>query len=256
MDLSKVAVVIPAYNEEESLPLVLRDLPDVGRVIVANNGSTDRTAEVAEAAGAVVVAEPRKGYGAACLAGLSELKRRIETGETAPKIVAFVDADYSDHPDQLPELLAPIYAEEADFVLGSRLLGQREPGAMPPQSIYGNRLACWLMRVLFSAPYTDLGPFRAITYPELCRLEMADTNFGWTVEMQIKAAKAGLRTLEVPVRYRKRIGASKISGTVRGTVLAGGKILYTIAKYGLWQRRTLSQPSLKCNAECNAAGEA
>ncbi|MCH7752657.1 MAG: glycosyltransferase family 2 protein [Planctomycetes bacterium] len=255
MDLSEVAVVIPAYNEEESLPLVLRDLPDVGRVIVANNGSTDRTAEVAEAAGAVVVAEPRKGYGAACLAGLSELKRRIEAGETAPKIVAFVDADYSDHPDQLPELLAPIYADEADFVLGSRLLGQREPGAMPPQSIYGNRLACWLMRVLFGAQYTDLGPFRAITYPELCRLEMADTNFGWTVEMQIKAAKAGLRTLEVPVCYRKRIGASKISGTVRGTILAGGKILYTIAKYGLWQRQTLSQPSLECNAECNAAGE-
>ena len=118
MDLSEVAVVIPAYNEEKSLPLVLRDLPDVGRVIVANNGSTDRTAEVAEAAGAVVVTEPRKGYGAACLAGLSELKRRIEAGETAPKIVAFVDADYSDHPDQLPELLAPIYADEADFVLG------------------------------------------------------------------------------------------------------------------------------------------
>ncbi len=251
MDLSEVAVVIPAFNEEKSLPLVLRDLPNVRRVIVANNGSTDRTAEVAEAGGAVVVAEPRKGYGAACLAGLSELKRRIESGEPAPRIVVFVDADYSDHPDQLPELLAPICAGEADFVLGSRLLGEREPGAMPPQSLYGNRLACWLMRVLFGARYTDLGPFRAIAYPELCRLEMADTNFGWTVEMQIKAAKAGLRTLEVPVRYRKRIGTSKISGTVRGTILAGGKILYTIAKYGLWQRRTESPSTV----ERNAAGE-
>lgn len=256
MDLSKVAVVIPAYNEEKSLPLVLRDLPDVGRVIVANNGSTDRTAELAEAAGAVVVSEPRKGYGSACLAGLGELRRRIEAGEAAPKIVAFIDADYSDHPEQLPELLAPIYAGEADFVLGTRLLGQREPGAMPPQSLYGNRLACGLMRVLFGARYTDLGPFRAITYPELCRLEMTDTNFGWTVEMQIKAAKAGLRTLELPVRYRKRIGTSKISGTVRGTILAGGKILYTIAKYGLWQNRTQSRPPIQRNAECNAASEA
>jgi glycosyltransferase involved in cell wall biosynthesis len=236
MDLNEVAVVIPAYNEEESLPLVLRDLPNVRWVIVANNGSTDRTAEVAEAAGAVVVAEPCRGYGAACLAGLSELRRQIEDGGPAPRIVAFVDADFSDHPDQLPELLAPIAAGQADFVLGSRLLGEREPGAMPPQSLYGNRLACWLMRLLFGARYTDLGPFRVIAYPELCRLKMADTNFGWTVEMQIKAAKAGLRTLELPVRYRKRIGVSKISGTVRGTILAGGKILYTIAKYGLWQR--------------------
>ena len=247
MNLSEVAVVIPAFNEEDSLPLVLRDLPEVGRVIVANNGSTDRSVEVAAAAGAVVVTEPRKGYGAACLAGLRELTRRIDSGEPPPKIVAFVDADYSDHPDQLPELLAPIHAGEADFVLGSRLLGERDPGAMPPQSLYGNRLACWLMRVLFGARYTDLGPFRAIAYPELCRLEMQDTNFGWTVEMQIKAAKAGLRCMEIPVRYRKRIGTSKISGTVKGTILAGNKILYTIAKYGFWQRDSPQGISVGCD---------
>ena len=241
-DLSEVAVVIPAYDEEKSLPLVLRDLPDVGRVIVANNGSTDRTAEVAEAAGAVVVAEPRKGYGAACLAGLSELRRRIEAGETAPKIVAFIDADYSDHPDQLPELLAPIYADEADFVLGSRLLGQREPGAMPPQSLYGNHLACFLMRVLFGGRYTDLGPFRAISYSALERLGMVDRNFGWTVEMQIKAIRAGLRTMEIPVPYRRRVGTSKISGTLSGTIKAGSKILYLIGKYG-WQTTRRRKPS-------------
>ncbi len=235
MELSDVAVVIPAYNEESSLPLVLRDLPPVGLVIVADNGSTDRTAKVAAQTGAVVVAEERRGYGSACLAGLSELRRQIAAGRSAPRVVAFVDADYSDHPDQLLELLEPIIANRADFVLGSRLVGDRQPGAMPPQSLYGNRLACWLMRLFFGVRYTDLGPFRAIAYRQLRELHMSDTNFGWTVEMQIKAAKARLRVLEVPVRYRKRIGASKISGTVRGTVLAGGKILYTIAKYGFWR---------------------
>ncbi len=236
MTLDDVAVVIPAYNEEKSLPLVLRDLPEVGLVIVANNASTDRTADVAEGLQAVVVSETRRGYGSACLAGLSELQRRLENGLFKPRIVAFLDADYSDHPEQLTELLAPILADEADFVLGSRLLGEREQGAMPPQSLYGNRLACWLMRLLFNAQYTDLGPFRAIGYRQLCELEMADTNFGWTVEMQIKAVKAGLRIQELPVRYRKRIGTSKISGTVRGTISAGSKILFTIAKYGLWRR--------------------
>ena len=243
MSLQNVVVIIPAYNEESALPLVLRDLPEVGRVIVANNGSTDRTAEVASAAGATVVHESRRGYGAACLAGLAELRRRIDAGEPAPGVVAFVDADYSDHPDQLPSLVQPILEDRADFVLGSRLLGQCEPGAMPPQSRYGNRLACWLMRRLFGARYTDLGPFRAIGYPELCRLEMADANFGWTVEMQIKAAKSALRIVELPVSYRKRIGTSKISGTVRGTILAGSKILYTIAKYGGWNRTAANPPT-------------
>jgi len=232
-EFAEVTVVIPALNEQDALPLVLRDLPQVGSVIVADNGSTDRTAEVALEAGAIVVDQPRRGYGSACLAGLAEVERQIGRGKPAPQVIVFVDADYSDHPEQLPELVAPIFEGRADFVLGSRIVGEREPGAMPPQSLYGNRLACWLMRLFFGAHYTDLGPFRAIRYVELCRLEMSDTNFGWTIEMQIKATKARLRTLEVPVRYRRRVGTSKISGTARGTILAGSKILYTIAKYGL-----------------------
>jgi len=233
-------VIIPAFNEQDSLPHVLRDLPPVGRVIVANNASSDRTAEVAAEAGALVVNEPRRGYGSACLSGMRELERLIETGASSPEVIVFLDADYSDFPEQLPELVAPLFQDRADFVLGSRLLGEREPGAMPPQSLYGNKLACGLMRLLFGARYTDLGPFRAIRYPHLLALEMSDTNFGWTVEMQIKAAKAKLRTLELPVRYRKRIGASKISGTVRGTILAGSKILYLIAKYSCWQKSAVS----------------
>jgi hypothetical protein len=160
----------------------------------------------------------------------------VRQGATPPQIVVFVDADYSDHPDLLPELIRPIALGEADFVLGSRLLGEREPGAMPPQSLYGNRLACFLMRILFGGQYTDLGPFRAIRYSTLCDLHMVDRNFGWTVEMQIKAVRAGLRTLEIPVPYRCRIGTSKISGTVSGTVKAGSKILYLIARYGLTRR--------------------
>jgi len=243
MTYDHVTVIIPAYNEQEALPQVLRDLPKVGCVIVANNASTDHTAEVATAAGAIVVDEPRRGYGSACLAGLSELERLIDEGASAPEVVVFLDADYSDHPEQLAELVAPIFEDRADFVLGSRILGDREPGAMPPQSRYGNCLACGLMRLLFGARYTDLGPFRAISYPHLLRLEMSDTNFGWTVEMQIKAVKAKLRTLELPVRYRKRIGTSKISGTLRGAISAGTKILYTIAKYGFWQRRAQQSPS-------------
>jgi hypothetical protein len=153
-------------------------------------------------------------------------------------MVVFLDADFSDHPDQLPELVRPIASNKSDFVLGSRLLGQREPGAMPPQSIYGNRLACFLMRWLFGVHYTDLGPFRAIRYRSLCDMKMSDDNFGWTIEMQIKAARAKLRTLEVPANYRRRIGISKISGTISGTFKAGTRILYTIAKYGLVRSAT------------------
>ncbi len=243
-DLADVAVVIPAFNEEESLPLVLGDLPKVGRVIVVDNASTDQTAQVAAGAGAVVVHEPQRGYGSACLAGLAKLRASVAAGEPAPRVVVFVDADYSDHVELLPDVVRPIDDGEADFVLGSRLLGQREPGAMPPQSVYGNRLACFLMRVLFGARYTDLGPFRAIDYEALERLGMVDQNFGWTVEMQIKATRAGLRIREIPVPYRRRIGASKISGTVSGTFKAGYKILYTIAKYGC-QRRASAAPAGK-----------
>jgi Glycosyl transferase family 2 len=153
--------------------------------------------------------------------------------EGPPDIVVFLDADYSDHPDELPTLLRPILEDGVDLVIGSRLTGRRESGAMPPQSVWGNRLACFLMRWLFGANYTDLGPFRAIRWSALERLGMSDRNFGWTVEMQIKAVRLGLRVTEVSVSYRRRIGASKISGTIRGTILAGSKILYLIAKYGL-----------------------
>lgn len=232
----RVTVIIPALNEEASLPLVLADLPPVASVIVCDNGSTDATAHVAREAGAVVVFEPKRGYGAACLRGLAEVQSQIENGGPAPEIVAFIDADYSDYPHKLPELLTPIVRGEADFVLGSRLLGEREPGAMPPQSVYGNRFACWLMRRLFGATYTDLGPFRAVRYDTLQALQMQDRNFGWTVEMQLKAVQLGVRYLEVPVPYRRRVGVSKISGTVTGTLRAGWKILSTIGRYGLVRR--------------------
>lgn len=231
-DLSTVTVVIPALNEEAALPLVLRDLPRVGRVIVVDNGSTDATARVAADGGATVVAEPERGYGAACLRGLAAIEESIASGAAAPAVVAFVDGDYSDHPDLLPELAGPILNGTADFVLGSRLLGRREAGALPLQSVLGNRLACFLMRRLFGVRYTDLGPFRAIEYGALRELQMRDRNFGWTVEMQIKAARRKLRIVEVPVPYRRRIGKSKISGTLVGTVRAGWKILFLIGRYG------------------------
>ncbi|MEX1026782.1 MAG: glycosyltransferase family 2 protein [Candidatus Paceibacterota bacterium] len=236
LSLESVWVIIPALNEERSLPLVLSDLPQVGRVIVIDNGSTDATANVADEGGATVVAEDQRGYGAACLRGLATIRKLVQEGQTAPDIIVFVDADYSDHPDMLSQLVQPILDGSADFVLGSRLLGEREPGAMPPQSVYGNKLACFLMWLLFGARFTDLGPFRAITYDKLCELGMVDDNFGWTIEMQIKAVRAGLRWQEIPVPYRKRIGTSKISGTISGTFKAGTKILYTIAKYGLLKR--------------------
>jgi hypothetical protein len=166
------------------------------------------------------------------LRGLAAIEESIASSGIQPQIVVFLDADYSDDPTMLPKLVEPILAGRADFVLGSRLMGKREPGAMPPQSVFGNRLACFLMRILFRARYTDLGPFRAIDYEYLKKLQMTDRNFGWTVEMQIKAARQGLRTIEFPVPYRCRIGESKISGTVWGSVRAGYKILYLIAKYG------------------------
>lgn len=228
-----VDVVIPALNEEQSIALVLSDLPPVRNVYVVDNGSVDATARLARELGAQVLKQPKRGYGAACLKGLEMIQSQIDAGETPPEVVVFLDADYSDHPDRLPELVQPIVEDRADLVLGSRILGVREPGAMPPQSVYGNKLACFLMRWLFKTRYTDLGPFRAIDYHWLQRLQMCDDNFGWTIEMQIKAARAGLRTLEIPVPYRRRIGESKISGTLTGTFKAGTKILYTIARYGL-----------------------
>jgi glycosyltransferase involved in cell wall biosynthesis len=225
-----VGVIIPALNEEQALPAVLAELPPgVDEVLVVDNGSTDRTAEVARQAGARVVREPRRGYGSACLCGLSHLG--------CHDVVVFLDGDRSDHPEALPRLIQPIADHRADLVLGSRLLGDREEGAMPPQSVWGNRLACFLMRWLFRVRYTDLGPFRAIRRDALERLAMRDRNFGWTVEMQIKAARAGLRIREIPLPYRRRIGQSKISGTLKGTLLAGYKILATIFRYGILERR-------------------
>jgi glycosyltransferase involved in cell wall biosynthesis len=225
-----VDVVIPAFNEEASLPLVLGDLPAavVRRVVVADNNSRDRTAAVARDCGAEVVAAPRQGYGSACLAGLDHLR---STGP--PAIVVFLDADYSDHPEELPSLVAPILADEADMVIGSRALGRREAGSLLPQARFGNLLACWMIRVLYRHRYTDLGPFRAVSWPALQSLGMRDPDFGWTAEMQVKALRRGLRVVEVRVSYRRRIGVSKITGTVTGTVRAGYKIITTILRYSI-----------------------
>lgn len=230
--LPTVWVIIPALNESESIGRVLDDLPSVGRVVVVDNGSVDETATRARERGATVVDEKQRGYGAACLRGIEFVESLIADGEVAPEVIVFADADYSDHVHTLPALVTPIFSGSADFVLGSRILGEREPGAMPPQSVYGNRLACSLMKVFFGASYTDLGPFRAIRWTSLQSLGMVDQNFGWTIEMQIKALRKGLATIEVPTNYRNRIGTSKISGTVSGTIRAGSKILFTIAKYG------------------------
>jgi glycosyltransferase involved in cell wall biosynthesis len=231
--LADVFVIIPALNEAEALPKVLGDLPEVGGVVVVDNGSTDATAAVAIGLSAMVVYEPRRGYGSACLSGLSAIESLIESGQANPEIIAFVDADYGDHPDLLPMIVQPICQGGYDFVLGSRLLGTREPGAMPPQAVWGNRLACLLMRIVWRVRYTDLGPMRAIRLSTLRQLQMCDPNYGWTVEMQIKAARADVRFLEVPVPYRKRVGVSKISGTISGTIRAGYKILATIFRHSL-----------------------
>ncbi|MBL4884833.1 MAG: glycosyltransferase family 2 protein [Planctomycetaceae bacterium] len=228
-DLSDVVVIIPALNEQESLPMVLQAIPETGRVIVVDNASEDQTAAVAAKHGADVVKENRRGYGAACLAGLAYLEANIPDC----KIIVFLDGDFSDSPEKLLDLVAPIHENQADFVLGSRLTGQMEPGAMPPQARFGNQLATFLIWLLLGKRFTDLGPFRAIRRDSLNQLKMCDQNFGWTVEMQIKAVEHRLRILEIPVPYRVRIGTSKISGTVRGTVLAGYKILLLIAIYGL-----------------------
>jgi glycosyltransferase involved in cell wall biosynthesis len=227
---SEVAVVIPAFNEERSLPLVLADLPrpPVSRVVVADNNSTDRTAEVARVSGVEVVPAPRQGYGSACLAGLAHLRA---TGP--PDLVVFLDADHSDHPEELPALIAPILGGEADLAIGSRVLGRRERGALLPQARFGNLLACWMIRLLYRHRYTDLGPFRAISWPALERLGMRDPDFGWTAEMQVKALRHGLRVVEVPVSYRRRVGVSKITGTVSGTLRAGWKIVTTILRYSM-----------------------
>ena len=223
-----IAVVIPALDEEQAIGKVLRDIPEgASQVVVVDNGSRDRTAEVARGLGAEVVAEPRRGYGQACLTGIAQLDR--------PDIVVIIDGDYSDYPEEMSALVAPLLTGEADMVIGSRTLGQREKGALLPQARFGNWLSTLLIRLLFGVSFTDLGPFRALRFDALQRLAMQDRDFGWTVEMQVKAARLGLRAVEVPVRYRRRIGTSKITGTLSGTLRAGHKILWTIFRYARYR---------------------
>jgi glycosyltransferase involved in cell wall biosynthesis len=234
----KTAVVIPVFNERDSLPLVVAAIPRdlVSEIVVVDNGSTDGSDRVAGdlAAGdrlslVRVVREVRRGYGSACLAGLSALEA------APPDVVVFLDGDYSDHPEEMPALLAAIESG-ADLVIGSRTLGKSEPGALLPQARAGNFVACLLIRLLYGHRYTDLGPFRAIRWDACRRLGMRDRDFGWTCEMQVKALRAGLTVVEVPVSYRRRVGVSKITGTLPGTLRAGWKILWTIARYSFVNR--------------------
>lgn len=228
MSQAIIDVIIPAFNEEKSIPKVIHDIPKfVRHVVVANNNSTDQTAAVAEKAGAVVVFEGQKGYGKACLTAMDWLKSQ----EIQPDIVVFLDGDYSDYPQEMTDLVQPILEGRADMVIGSRALGERESGSMTVPQVFGNWLATTMMKYIQGAKFSDLGPFRAIEWPKLLSLNMVDQNYGWTIEMQIKAHKAGLKYLEVPVNYRKRIGVSKVSGTVKGVFGAGYKIILTIFKY-------------------------
>jgi glycosyltransferase involved in cell wall biosynthesis len=224
-----IDVIIPAYNEEESIGKVVSDIPKklVRDILVCNNASTDHTKSVATAAGAIVLDQPLKGYGNACLKGIEYIKNRPENEK--PDIVVFLDGDYSDHPEEMT-LLVNALLEGNDMVIGSRALGEMESGAMMPQQVFGNWLATNLIRLFYNYQFTDLGPFRAIRYDKLMEIDMQDRDFGWTVEMQVKAAKHKLKCTEIPVTYRRRIGVSKVSGTIKGTILAGHKILWTIFK--------------------------
>ena len=214
-------------NEEESIGLVLENLPPVREVVVCDNGSSDNSPQIVTSLGATLVKEPERGYGAACLKGMEYIAQLVDP----PEIVVFLDGDFSDHPEEIRLLVGKIQHEGFDFVVGSRIKGNREKGAMLFQAIFGNKLACFLMWLFWGVRHSDLGPFRAIRYDALCSLQMSDRNFGWTIEMQIKAAEQRLKTTEVPVSYRCRIGTSKISGTIMGSIKAGYKILYTIFRY-------------------------
>jgi len=225
----KIVVIIPAVNEEESIGKVVNDIPKnlVDTIIVCNNGSKDQTEQVAKAAGAIVVNESRSGYGWACLKGMAFAAEM----EVKPDIIVFIDGDYSDYPAELPNVIAPIVNDDIDLVIGSRALGAKEKGSMTFPQRFGNWLATRLMRIFYRVKYTDLGPFRAIKYDRLMALGMSDKTYGWTIEMQLRAAKQKLSYAEVPVNYKKRIGVSKVSGTIKGTILAGYKIIFAIFKY-------------------------
>ena len=227
--MSKICVIIPAFNEENGVGQVLQEIPSgiVDEVVVVNNASTDNTEVIAREKGATVLHEAIPGYGRACLKGIQYIK----DSASKPDIIVFLDADHSDYPEEIIQLIQPILDNKADLVIGSRALGSKEKGSMTPQQIFGNWLATRLLKLLYNVRFTDLGPFRAIRFDKLLELDMQDKTYGWTVEMQLKAAKKGLKCVEIPVRYRKRIGVSKISGTVKGTVMAGYKILFTIFKY-------------------------
>jgi glycosyltransferase involved in cell wall biosynthesis len=224
-----VYVIIPAFNEEKSIGKVIAEIPAaiITEIVVVDNASTDQTTAAAKSANATVIHEPIPGYGRACLQGIRYCAARNPT----PEIIVFLDGDYSDYPEEITLLTQPILENKADLVIGSRALGKKEKGSMTLQQVFGNWLATALLRLFYNVKFTDLGPFRAIRFSSLIDLNMQDKTFGWTVEMQLKGAKQGLRCVEVPVRYRKRIGISKISGTLKGTVMAGYKILLTIFRY-------------------------
>ena len=226
--MPNIKVIIPAYNEEESIPLVIKDIPSiVDEIIVISNNSTDNTEVNAKNAGATVLVENRKGYGFACLKGLEYISQQ----EKKPDIVVFLDGDYSDYPEELTKIVEPIITDDIDFVVGSRVKELRETGSMTTPQIFGNWLATSLMSLFFKSTFTDLGPFRAIKYTKLLGLKMEDKTYGWTVEMQLKVLKQKLSYREIPVNYRNRIGVSKVSGTIKGAIFAGVKILTWIFKY-------------------------
>ena len=223
-----IKVIIPAYNEQDSIAHVVNDIPKiVDEIIVISNNSTDKTELNAKNAGATVLTETKKGYGYACLKGLDYISKQ----KTKPDIIVFLDGDYSDYPEQLTEIVDPIINKDIDFVVGARVEKLRESGSMTPQQVFGNWLATFLMKLFFGAKFSDLGPFRAIKYDKLLALEMEDKTYGWTVEMQLKVLKQKMTYKEIPVKYRNRIGVSKVSGTVKGTIFAGIKILSWIFKY-------------------------
>jgi glycosyltransferase involved in cell wall biosynthesis len=229
-----IDVIIPAYNEQHAIGLVVGEVPDyIRHIVVVNNNSNDHTKTKAIEAGAIVVDEPQPGYGKACLSGMTYIKGL----EIQPEIVVFMDADYSDFPEEMSDLIFPILEQNVDFVIGSRVKGKREKGSMTFPQIFGNWLATSLMRHVYGAEFSDLGPYRAIKWEKLLSLGMNDQNYGWTIEMQIKAHQHQLLIAEVPVNYKRRIGTSKVSGTIKGTFLAGYKILWTIAKYRILKHK-------------------